>query len=138
MTLWLRPPVRPWVWSGSLVGMDERRLDGGFDGGATVVDGTVRRMAGPWSPSVHRRICGIEGSTGLHGPWVSMTSVARLSATCRVRRSVVAALGRHGLTATRRWCRLPDGCAGSTTLSWISLQGSKPCGARVGPGVLGC
>jgi hypothetical protein len=34
--------------------MDERRLEGGFDGGATVVDGTLRRVAGPWSPSVRR------------------------------------------------------------------------------------
>jgi len=54
MTPGLQPPARACVWSGSLVGMDERRLDGGFDGGATVVDGTVRRKAGPWSPSVHR------------------------------------------------------------------------------------
>src|ERR1035437_1976637 len=34
--------------------MDERRLEGGFDGGATVVDGTVRRVAGPWAPSVRK------------------------------------------------------------------------------------
>jgi Phosphotransferase enzyme family len=40
--------------------MDERRLDGGFDGGATVVDGTVRRMAGPWSPSVHRLLAHLQ------------------------------------------------------------------------------
>jgi hypothetical protein len=63
---------------------------------------------------------------------VSTTSVARSSANCRVRRSAVAALGRHGLTATRRWCRLPDGCAGSTMRSWTSIQGTRPCGARVG------
>ena len=56
----LRPPVRAWAWSGSLVGMDERRLDGGFDGGATVVDETVRRMAGPWSPSVHRLLAHLQ------------------------------------------------------------------------------
>ncbi|HYO18234.1 MAG TPA: phosphotransferase [Dermatophilaceae bacterium] len=34
--------------------MDEHRLEGGYDGGATVVDGTVRRVAGPWSPSVRK------------------------------------------------------------------------------------
>jgi hypothetical protein len=34
--------------------MSELRLLGGFDGGATLVDGTVRRVAGPWSVSVHR------------------------------------------------------------------------------------
>ena len=38
----------------------------------------------------------------------------------------------------RRWCRLPDGCAGSTTLSWISIRGPRLCGVRVGLGVLGC
>jgi hypothetical protein len=40
--------------------MDERRLDGGFDGGATVVDGTVRRKAGPWSRSVHRLLAHLQ------------------------------------------------------------------------------
>ena len=40
--------------------MDERRLDGGFDGGATVVDGTVRRTPGPWSSSVHRLLAHLE------------------------------------------------------------------------------
>jgi len=34
--------------------MTELRLEGGFDGGATLVDGTVRRVAGPWSGSVRR------------------------------------------------------------------------------------
>jgi hypothetical protein len=34
--------------------MTELRLAGGFDGGATLVDGTVRRVAGPWSASVQR------------------------------------------------------------------------------------
>ena len=34
--------------------MAERRFEGGFDGGATLVDGTVRRAAGPWSASVQR------------------------------------------------------------------------------------
>ncbi|MEU0090166.1 phosphotransferase [Kribbella sp. NPDC006257] len=29
------------------------RLDGGFDGGASLVNGVVRRTAGPWTPSVH-------------------------------------------------------------------------------------
>ncbi|TCO51069.1 phosphotransferase family enzyme [Kribbella antiqua] len=32
--------------------MDER-LEGGFDGGASLVDGVVRRTAGPWTASVH-------------------------------------------------------------------------------------
>jgi hypothetical protein len=34
--------------------MTELRLEGGFDGAATLVDGTVRRVAGPWSASVQR------------------------------------------------------------------------------------
>jgi len=29
------------------------RLEGGFDGGASLVDGGVRRIAGPWTSSVH-------------------------------------------------------------------------------------
>ncbi len=29
------------------------RLEGGFDGGASLVDGVVRRTAGPWTSSVH-------------------------------------------------------------------------------------
>jgi hypothetical protein len=38
----------------SLAARGERRLAGGFDGGATLVDGTVRRVPGPWSGSVAR------------------------------------------------------------------------------------
>lgn len=34
--------------------MSERRLEGGFDGGATFADGSVRRVTGPWSSSVQR------------------------------------------------------------------------------------
>lgn len=33
--------------------MANRQLDGGFDGGAELVDGVVRRTAGPWTESVH-------------------------------------------------------------------------------------
>jgi len=33
--------------------MKERRLAGGKTDGAALVDGTVRRAAGPWTPSVH-------------------------------------------------------------------------------------
>lgn len=29
------------------------KLDGGFDGGAHLVDGTIRRVPGPWSPAVN-------------------------------------------------------------------------------------
>lgn len=34
--------------------MGEHRLEGGFHGGALLIDGTVRRVAGPWSTSVGR------------------------------------------------------------------------------------
>jgi len=40
--------------------MRERRLEGGFDGGATLVDGTVRRVVGPWSPSVRRLLAHLQ------------------------------------------------------------------------------
>lgn len=33
--------------------MEERRLLGGNAGGAVLVDGTVRRPIGPWTPTVH-------------------------------------------------------------------------------------
>ncbi|MGI9156998.1 MAG: phosphotransferase [Marmoricola sp.] len=33
--------------------MSDRRLDGGHDGGAELVDGTVRRTVGSWTSSVH-------------------------------------------------------------------------------------
>ncbi len=33
--------------------MSEQRLPGGNDGGAFLVDGTVRRATGPWTPAVH-------------------------------------------------------------------------------------
>lgn len=33
--------------------MDERRLPGGNAGGAVLVDGTIRRPTGPWTPAVH-------------------------------------------------------------------------------------
>lgn len=53
--------------SGSVARMGEHRLEGGFDGGATSVEGTVRRVAGPWSASVqkllaHLRDRGFDGA----------------------------------------------------------------------------
>jgi hypothetical protein len=33
--------------------VEERRLPGGNTGGASLVDGTVRRATGPWTPTVH-------------------------------------------------------------------------------------
>jgi hypothetical protein len=113
--------------------MDERRLEGGFDGGATVVDGTVRRVAGPWTPSVRKVLAHLldRGFDGAPRPLGADELVATLSATCLVRRSAVVARGRHGLTATRPWRRLPGGCAGFTRRSSTSIQGSKPCGGRV-------
>ena len=36
-----------------LANMNERRLPGGNTGGACLVDGTVRRASGPWTPAVH-------------------------------------------------------------------------------------
>ena len=41
--------VRLW----ETVTMDESRLPGGNAGGAVLVDGTVRRPTGPWTPAVH-------------------------------------------------------------------------------------
>jgi len=47
--------------------MNDRRLIGGFDGGAELVGGSVRRSAGPWTASVHRLLAhlaavGFEGA----------------------------------------------------------------------------
>jgi hypothetical protein len=47
--------------------MSDLRLEGGFDGGACLVNGTVRRVAGPWSASVqgllaHLRDRGFDGA----------------------------------------------------------------------------
>ncbi len=39
--------------------MDER-LAGGFDGGASLVDGVVRRTAGSWTPAVHALLAHLE------------------------------------------------------------------------------
>lgn len=36
-----------------LAAVEERRLPGGNAGGAVLVDGTVRRSTGPWTPAVH-------------------------------------------------------------------------------------
>ncbi|TDU90134.1 phosphotransferase family enzyme [Kribbella voronezhensis] len=38
------------------------RLDGGFDGGASLVDGVVRRTAGAWTPSVHALLAHLEAA----------------------------------------------------------------------------
>ena len=46
--------------------MGEDRLEGGFDGGATLVDGTVRRVAGPWSASVAGLVAHLQ-DRGFHG-----------------------------------------------------------------------
>lgn len=41
--------------------MEERRLPGGNAGGAVLVDGTVRRATGPWTPAVHALLRHLEG-----------------------------------------------------------------------------
>lgn len=40
----------------------EQRLRGGFDQGATLVDGTVRRTGGPWTSSVHLLLAHLENA----------------------------------------------------------------------------
>ena len=40
--------------------MSERQLEGGYDGGAILVDGTVRRVVGPWTKSVHKLLSHLE------------------------------------------------------------------------------
>jgi hypothetical protein len=42
------------------------RLDGGFDGGAHLIDGTVRRVSGSWSPAVNALLHHLE-SVGFAG-----------------------------------------------------------------------
>jgi hypothetical protein len=46
--------------------VDEQRLPGGNAGGALLVDGTVRRATGPWTPAVHALLDHLE-STGFPG-----------------------------------------------------------------------
>lgn len=46
--------------------MAELRLPGGNDGGAVLVDGTVRRSTGPWTPAVHALLRHLE-ARGLSG-----------------------------------------------------------------------
>ena len=58
--------------SGRLVAMGERRLPGGNAGGAVLVDGTVRRTTGSWTPAVHALLrylqdCGFEGAPRVLG-----------------------------------------------------------------------
>jgi len=48
--------------------MDERRLQGGFDGGATLVDGTVSRVAGPWTASVHELLSHLQDRSFVGAP----------------------------------------------------------------------
>ena len=50
-------------WDARLV---EQRLPGGNAGGAVLVDGTVRRAAGPWTPAVHE-LLGYLASRGFDG-----------------------------------------------------------------------
>jgi hypothetical protein len=58
--------------SAILASMREERLPGGNAGGAVLVDGTVRRPAGPWTPAVHSLLRhldarGFEGSPRVLG-----------------------------------------------------------------------
>jgi aminoglycoside phosphotransferase (APT) family kinase protein len=46
--------------------MNDRRLMGGFDGGAELVGGSVRRSAGPWTASVHL-LLGYLAAVGFEG-----------------------------------------------------------------------
>jgi hypothetical protein len=50
--------------------MNERQLEGGYDGGAILVDGTVRRVVGPWTKSVHKLLSHLQerGFTGAPRP----------------------------------------------------------------------
>jgi hypothetical protein len=48
----------------------ERRLDGGNAGGAVLVDGTVRRPIGPWTPAVHALLRHLEQRGFLGAPRV--------------------------------------------------------------------
>ena len=84
-----------WAWSVSLAGMDERRLEGGFDGGATVVNGTVRRVTGPWSPSV-RRLLGHLRDRGFDG-------APRPLGVDEVGREVVSYLQGETVGSSRPW-----------------------------------
>lgn len=49
--------------------MKEQQLPGGNAGGAVLVDGTVRRLSGPWTPAVHALLRHLEarGFEGRHG-----------------------------------------------------------------------
>ncbi|WP_132210650.1 phosphotransferase [Kribbella steppae] len=42
--------------------MTDGRLDGGFDEGASLVDGIVRRTAGPWTASVHALLAHLDAA----------------------------------------------------------------------------
>jgi hypothetical protein len=53
--------------------MGEYRLEGGFDGGAILVGGTVRRVAGPWSVSVARLLAHLRDQ-GFNGAPLPMGS----------------------------------------------------------------
>lgn len=43
-----------------MVLVGEMRLPGGNAGGAVLVDGTVRRKSGPWTPAVHELLRHLE------------------------------------------------------------------------------
>jgi hypothetical protein len=45
-----------------MCGVADGRLDGGFDGGASLVDGVVRRTAGPWTSSVQALLAHLEAA----------------------------------------------------------------------------
>jgi hypothetical protein len=50
------------IWFGWQDGRMGERLEGGFDGGASLVDGVVRRTAGAWTPAVHALLAHLEAA----------------------------------------------------------------------------
>jgi hypothetical protein len=52
--------------TGRIGAVSEQRLPGGNAGGAVLVDGTVRRPTGPWTPAVHALLAHLEAA-GLAG-----------------------------------------------------------------------
>lgn len=94
--------------------MDER-LESGFDGGASLVDGVVRRAAGSWTSSVHALLAHLEaaGFSGAPRP-LGVDADGREMVSFLPGRTVGNARAwpswthsSSGLTDVTRWLRRP-------------------------------
>ncbi|HEV7828258.1 MAG TPA: hypothetical protein VGP04_05285 [Pseudonocardiaceae bacterium] len=94
--------------------VEEQRLPGGNAGGAVLVDSTVRRPTGPWTPAVHALLCHLESCNFAGGAGHRRAGPRDPELPARQDGSDPSAPGPYGCTPTKRSGKPAGGCAATT------------------------